>query len=81
MVLRIQRIGDGLGVMLPAEALEAMQLGEGAAVEVMAPEVQVLPAPGQIARDELQYADDEEVLGAFFATEPDHRDSYRELAK
>ncbi len=80
MVLRIQRIGDGLGVMLPAEAIKELGLKEGDLVEIKVPE-KAGTQPCDCARNEMEYASDQEVMEAFLATEPEHRNSYRELAK
>jgi antitoxin component of MazEF toxin-antitoxin module len=74
MVMRVQRIGDGYGVLLSEEAMETLRLREGAAVEIR-------PAAGEAARPEHRFATVEEGMTAFYATEPDHRNSYRELAK
>jgi antitoxin component of MazEF toxin-antitoxin module len=78
MVLRVQRIGDEYGVVFPREALEALQLAEGAEVEVRP---LANGANGAHAVPEHRYATVEEGLEAFRRTEHLHANTYRELAK
>jgi antitoxin component of MazEF toxin-antitoxin module len=80
MVLRIQRIGDGFGVMIPPEMVEELGLKEGDLVKIEVPE-KVRTVGCECGKKEMEYASDEEVVEAFLATEPEHRNSYRELAK
>jgi antitoxin component of MazEF toxin-antitoxin module len=75
MVLRIQRIGDGLGVMLPAEAVVQLGLSEGATLKLGAEE------NGEAALLKSKYVTAEEAVESYFRTEPFHQNTYRELAK
>ncbi|HEY4355378.1 MAG TPA: hypothetical protein VGN16_06500 [Acidobacteriaceae bacterium] len=73
MVARLEKTQNGYAIPLTAEMVEALQLREGAAVEV-------LPIAEQ-RRPEIRSATTEEVLRAFEETLPDHEAAYRELAK
>lgn len=72
--MRVERRGDVYCVVFSREALAALGLAEGDAVEVRA----VSPAGNEV---EIRYATVEECLEAFRRTEPLHRETYRELAK
>lgn len=72
MVLRLQQVEGEYRVVLSAEAVAELGLRDGAAVEVRPVEKETV---------EVQYATVEETMKAFYDTEPDHRETYRELAK
>jgi antitoxin component of MazEF toxin-antitoxin module len=75
MVLRIQRIGDGLGVMIPPDVVEDLDLREGATLTLAAEE------NGEAAALKSKYVTAEEAVASYLRTEPLHADTYRELAK
>ena len=70
MVMRVERIGERLCVVIPAEAAEEMNLREGAAVEI-----------SKVSDEEHRYVGVEEAMEAFRRIEPFHRNTFRELAK
>jgi antitoxin component of MazEF toxin-antitoxin module len=72
MTMRVQRLGDQYCVVLTAEALEALQLAEGAEVEVR---------PVSEPEGGIRYISTEEALEAYRKTLPQHLEAYRELAK
>ena len=74
MVMRVQRVDGEFRVVLTAEAMAALHLEEGAAVEVRSVE-----ANG--AGPKIEYATVEESLRAFYETLPQHEQAYIELAK
>jgi antitoxin component of MazEF toxin-antitoxin module len=75
MVMRVERRGDEYCVVLSQQALDALQLTEGAAVEVR-------PVESNGARPtETRYVSVEEALEAYRETLPQHREAYIELAK
>lgn len=71
MVMRVQHVEGEYRIVVPPEAMEALKLTDGAAVAVTP------VADLEISR----YVSFEEGMEAYFATEPMHRNSYRELAK
>ena len=75
MVMRVQRIGDEYCIVLSPEAIEALNLSDGAEVEVRRVEREP-DQPGTI-----RYISVEEALDAYRETLPQHREAYRELAK
>jgi antitoxin component of MazEF toxin-antitoxin module len=78
MVMRVERRGDEYCVVLSQQALDALQLTEGAAVELRPVEV---AAGATNSGTEHRYASVEEGLEAFRRTEHLHANTYRELAK
>lgn len=72
MGMRVERRGDEYCVVLPAEALAALQLAEGAEVEVR---------PVSAPQSGIRYISTEEALEAYRKTLPQHLEAYRELAK
>jgi antitoxin component of MazEF toxin-antitoxin module len=72
MTMRVERMGDKYCVVIPAEALEKLQLAEGA-------EVELLPASARASG--IRYISTEEALAAYRKTLPQHVEAYRELAK
>ncbi len=72
MVMRVQRRGDEYCVVISQQALEALQLTEGAEVELRL-----------VAEEasEIRYITVEEALTAYRDTLPQHREAYLELAK
>jgi antitoxin component of MazEF toxin-antitoxin module len=75
MVMRVERRGDEYCVVLSQQALDALQLTEGAAVEVR-------PVEANGARPtETRYVSVDEALEAYRETLPQHREAYIELAK
>jgi len=73
MVMRVQVVDGEYRVVLPAEAVEALKLKDGAAVQVV-PVVEP-------EKSGHRYMTVEEGLEAFRSTEHLHRNTYRELAK
>ena len=74
MVIRVQHVEGEYRVVLSPEAMEALHLSEGA-------EVEVHPVANEHEASAVEYASTEEVVAAFWETEPEHRNSYLELAK
>jgi hypothetical protein len=73
MIMRVQQIEGEYRVVLTPEAIAALNLKDGAEVEVTPVET-----PHE---EERRYATNEEVLQAFRDTLPQHAEAYRELAK
>ena len=73
MELKVRKIGNGYGVLFPKQLLEDMALMEGSmlSVEQTAGVITLKPADDEFTRQ----------VEAFLRTEPQHRNSYRELAK
>jgi putative addiction module antidote len=73
MQLKIRKIGNGYGVLLPKQLLEEMALEEGSLVDVdkVGSVFQLTPVDEEFSRQ----------VEAFLRTEPQHRNTYRELAK
>ena len=73
MNLKIRKIGNGYGVILPKQLLESLALEEGSIVEVETLDgaIRMVPADADFTRQ----------VEAFLKTEPRHRNTYRELAK
>jgi antitoxin MazE len=73
MNLKVRKIGNGYGVILPKQLLESMALEEGSVVEVEKVEgaIRMVPVDAEFTRQ----------VEAFLRTEPLHRNTYRELAK
>ena len=73
MELKVRKIGNGYGVLLPKQLMEDMALMEGSmlSVEQAAGVITMKPADDEFTRQ----------VEAFLRTEPQHRNSYRELAK
>ncbi len=71
--MRVQQIEGEYRVVLTPEAIAALNLKDGAEVEVTPVET-----PHE---EERRYATNEEVLQAFRDTLPQHAEAYRELAK
>jgi putative addiction module antidote len=73
MNLKVRKIGNGYGVILPKQLLESMALEEGSVVEVEKVEgaIRMVPVDVEFTRQ----------VEAFLRTEPLHRNTYRELAK
>ena len=73
MELKVRKIGNGYGVLLPKQMLEELALEEGSLLEVEKVEgvYRMVPADAEFTRQ----------VEAFLRTEPLHRNTYRELAK
>ena len=73
MELKVRKIGNGYGVLLPKQLLEDLAVEEGSLlnVEKHAGVYQMTPIDKEFTRQ----------VEAFLRTEPLHRNSYRELAK
>jgi putative addiction module antidote len=73
MQLKVRKIGNGYGVLLPKQLLEEMALQEGSLVDVdkIGTVFQLTPVDEEFTRQ----------VEAFLRTEPQHRSTYRELAK
>jgi putative addiction module antidote len=70
---KLRKIGNGLGVLLPKEAIEHLRLSEGGTLTISETESGIELSPFD-ARFSAQ-------VEAFRRTEGRHRNSYRELAK
>ena len=73
MQIKVRKIGNGYGVLLPKQLLEEMALEEGALLQLEKVNgvYQMTPADAEFSRQ----------VEAFLRTEPMHRNTYRELAK
>ena len=73
MEIKVRKIGNGYGVILPKSLLEAMAVGEGSLFQVENRDgvLQMTPVDVEFTRQ----------VEAFLQTEGQHRRSYRELAK
>lgn len=73
MQLKVRKIGNGYGVLLPKQILEEMALEEGSLVDVdkVGNVYQLTPVDEEFSRQ----------VEAFLRTEAHHRNTYRELAK
>ena len=73
MELKVRKIGNGYGVLLPKQLLDEMALVEGAMIQVEKIDnvYQMTPVDDQFTRQ----------VEAFLKSEPRHRNTYRELAK
>lgn len=73
MELKVRKIGNGYGVLLPKQLLEEAGLEEGSLlnIEKVAGVYQMKPVDEQFTRQ----------VEAFLRSEPRHRNTYRELAK
>ncbi len=73
MDLKVRKIGNGYGIILPRQLLDEMALQEGTMLEVEKVDgvLRMVPADQQFTRQ----------VEAFLRTEPRHRNTYRELAK
>ncbi len=73
MNMKVRKIGNGYGVLLPKQFLEETGLEEGAmlSMEKVAGVYQMKPVDEQFTRQ----------VEAFLRSEPEHRNTYRELAK
>ena len=73
MELKVRKIGNGYGVLLPKQLLDELALEEGSMLEVEKVDgtYRMVPADAQFTRQ----------VEAFLRTEPPHRNTYRELAK
>jgi antitoxin component of MazEF toxin-antitoxin module len=73
MELKVRKIGNGYGVLLPRQLLEELALVEGSKLEVEKVDgvYRMVPADAEFTRQ----------VEAFLRTEPLHKSTYRELAK
>ncbi len=73
MELKVRKVGNGYGVLLPKQLMDEMQVTENSVLSVSKVEgvYQITPYDPEFAA----------ALKAFRETEPDHKNSYRELAK
>ncbi len=73
MELKIRKVGNGYGVLLPKQLLDEAGLEEGALLNVERVDgvYQMKPVDQQFTRQ----------VEAFLKSEPKHRNTYRELAK
>ncbi len=73
MQLKVRKIGNGYGVLLPKQLLEEMAVAEGSVLNVEKHEgvFQMTPVDEEFTRQ----------VEAFLRTEALHRNTYRELAK
>ncbi len=73
MQLKVRKIGNGYGVLLPKQMLEDMHVMENSVLEVVK-----VDGVYQISPYDPEFA---AALKAFRDTEAEHQNSYRELAK
>jgi antitoxin component of MazEF toxin-antitoxin module len=73
MELKVRKIGNGYGVLLPKQLMQELQAEEGSVLQV-----EKVEGVYQIAPYDPEFA---AALKAFRDTEPLHRNTYRELAK
>lgn len=73
MELKVRKVGNGYGVILPKALMEGMALGEGSLLEAETQDgvLRMTPVDVEFTRQ----------VEAFLQTEGKHRRSYRELAK
>jgi antitoxin MazE len=73
MELKVRKIGNGFGVLLPKQMLDESGLEEGSLlnVEKVGAVYEMKPVDDQFTRQ----------VEAFLRSEPRHRNTYRELAK
>lgn len=73
MELKVRKIGNGYGVILPKPLLEDLAVGEGSLLKAENRDgvLQMTPIDAEFTRQ----------VEAFLQTEGQHRRSYRELAK
>lgn len=73
MQLKVRRIGNGYGVLLPRQAMERLRLEEGGLLNMIETDsgIELTPYDAHFS----------EQLEAFRRLEPKHRNSLRELAK
>ena len=73
MELKVRKIGNGYGVILPKALMESMAVGEGSLLRAENRDgvLQMTPVDMEFTRQ----------VEAFLQTEGEHRRSYRELAK
>jgi hypothetical protein len=71
MVMRVQHVEGEYRIVIPAEAMESLQLRDGMPVSIVP----------LVAPETSRYVSFDEGMKAYFETEPLHRNSYRELAK
>ena len=73
MELKVRKIGNGYGVLLPKQLLDELALEEGSMLQVdkVNGTYQMVPADDEFTRQ----------VEAFLRTEPLHKNTYRELAK
>ena len=73
MELKVRKIGNGYGVLLPKQLIDEMALQEGSKLEETKVDgvFRMSPVDAQFTRQ----------VEAFLRTEAQHRNSYRELAK
>lgn len=76
MVVRVQKISEGYGIVLTEDALRELNLAEGVAVEL-----RPLVAASEDSRPEVRYLSLGEGLSIFRETEAEHRQTYEQLAK
>jgi len=74
MVIRVQHVDGEYRVVLSPEVMEALHLSNGT-------EVEVRPVVSAHNPSAVENASIEEAIAAFRETEPEHQNSYRELAK
>jgi antitoxin component of MazEF toxin-antitoxin module len=77
MVMRVERRGDEYCVVLTQQALDALRLTEGTAVEIRP----VATVSNGTQASEPKYVTVAEALASYERTEPLHSNTYRELAK
>ena len=73
MELKVRRIGNAYGVILPKPLMEALAVGEGSLLDAETRDgvLQMTPVDAEFTQQ----------VQAFLETEEHHRRSYRELAK
>ena len=80
MTVRVERIGDRLGILLTPEQIDTLCLSDVSEVEVEGTTGRIQLTPVTPSKG-VTYMSVEEGMAAYKATEPRWADVYRELAK
>ena len=75
MQLKVQKLGDGFGVIFPPQLTEKLALAEGSLIDVEEETGTLQPASSAAAEEVRRQVE------IFKQTEPLHQDTYRALAK
>ncbi len=73
MVVQVQKVGNTFSFELPLDAVNELELVDGASIEIRRPDADSAPA--------FRYASVDETMRIHRKMEPRHAEAYRELAK
>lgn len=73
MQIKLRKIGNGYGVLLPKQAIEHLRVAEGDALNLTETSTGI-----ELSSFDANFSAE---IEAFRRTEPHHRNSYRELGK